>query len=351
MISSHSLGLSFHSLDVSFHSVSGSSHPLDVSFHSLSNCFHSMDTNRDSSLITHHRLRVLAPSRYNALMLTPRPIVTLLTDFGEYDAYVGAMKGVILSIAPDVQLIDISHKVTPQNIHQAASILAGIYAYYPGHTIHLAVVDPGVGSERQPIALETHRGIFVAPDNGLLTYIRLKEPSSTPVLLENRSYWLPSPSNTFHGRDIFSPVAAHLAKGVPVRQMGSILETIVMFPVTPLDLTPTMIRGEVTQIDRFGNLLTNISYLRWLDTETLELHHVQVQNNEPITIQLNATKVRITCGWHAFKGIRHTYSTAEVGQPLAVVGSNGELEIAINQGSASSALAAKVGDPVTLHIE
>ena len=284
-------------------------------------------------------------------MTQPRPIITLLTDFGDCDAYVSTMKGVILTIIPDVQLVDISHQITPQDVRQAASILASVYAYYPAHTVHLAIVDPEVGSVRQPIALETPRGIFVAPDNGILTYIRLREPSSTPVLLDNNSYWLASPSNTFHGRDIFSPVAAHLANGVPVRQMGSILETIVMFPVTPLDLSPTMIRGEVTQIDRFGNLLTNISYLRWLDTETLELHHVRVQNNESITIQLNATKARITCGWHAFKGIHQTYSTVEVGQPLAVVGSNGELEIAINQGSASNALAAKVGDPVTLHIE
>jgi S-adenosylmethionine hydrolase len=284
-------------------------------------------------------------------MTKSQPIITLLTDFGERDAYVGVMKGVILSILPDVQLVDISHQITPHDVHQAASILASAYVYYPAHTIHLAIVDPEVGSVRQPIALETPRGIFVAPDNGILTYIRLQEPSSTPVLLENSSYWLASRSNTFHGRDIFSPVAAHLANGVPVRQMGPILETIVMFPVTPLDITPTLIRGEVTQIDRFGNLLTNISRLRWLDAKTLELHHVRAQSNEPVTIQLSTTKVRITCGWHAFKGIHQTYSTVQVGQPLAVVGSNGELEIAINQGSASNALAAKVGDPVTLHIE
>lgn len=261
------------------------------------------------------------------------------------------MKGVILTIIPDVQLVDISHQITPHDVHQAASILAGVYAYYPAHTIHLAIVDPEVGSVRQPIALETPRGIFVAPDNGILTYVRLQEPSSTPLLLENSSYWRASPSNTFHGRDIFSPVAAHLANGVPLRQMGSILETIVTFPVTPLDITPTMIRGQVTQIDRFGNLLTNISHLRWLDTEMLELRHIRAQNDEPITTRLSASKIQITCGWHAFKGIHQTYSTVNVGQPLAVVGSNGELEIAINQGSASNALAAKVGDPVTLHIE
>lgn len=279
-----------------------------------------------------------------------RPIVTLLTDFGEHDTYVGAMKGVILTIAPDAQLVDISHQVAPQDIRQAASILSSVYAYYPQHTVHLAVVDPGVGTERHPIALETPRGIFVAPDNGLLTYIRLQEPSSTPVLLDNNSYWLPSPSNTFHGRDIFSPVAAHLANGVPVRQMGTILETIALLPLAPLEITSTAIRGKIMQIDRFGNLLTNISYLHWLDTETLEFRYIQTENNEPATIQLNAATVRITCGWHALQGIHKTYGTAGPGQALAIIGSNGELEVAVNQGSASDVLAIRAGSPITLHI-
>lgn len=283
-------------------------------------------------------------------MPTKRPIITLLTDFGEHDAYVGAMKGVILSILPDAQLIDISHQVAPQDIHQAASILASVYAYYPAYTVHLAVVDPGVGTVRQPIALETPRGIFVAPDNGILTYVRLQEPSSTPVLLEDTSYWLTSTSNTFHGRDIFSPVAAHLASGVPVQKMGSILEAIVMLPLSPIEITPTMIRGKVTQIDRFGNLLTNISCLRWLDTDSLELRHGQ-QDNAEATIHLDATRVRITCGWHALKGIHQTYNDVAAGQALAVIGSNGELEIAVNQGAASEVLAVRVGDPITLHIE
>lgn len=284
-------------------------------------------------------------------MLPSRPIITLLTDFGEHDAYVGAMKGVILTILPDAQLVDISHQVTPQDIQQAASILANVYSYYPAHTVHLAIVDPGVGSVRQPIALETPHGIFVAPDNGILTYIRLREPASVAVLLENTSYWLAPPSNTFHGRDIFSPVAAHLASGVPIHKMGSPLGAIIMLPLPPLEVTPTLIRGKVIQVDRFGNLLTNISCLRWLDTDKLEFRHTPSQDTATIVIQLNAANVRITCGWHALRGIHQTYSTMGLGQVLAVVGSNGELEIAVNQGTASNVLAVGVDDPITLHIE
>lgn len=284
-------------------------------------------------------------------MPAPRPIITLLTDFGERDAYVGVMKGVILTILSDVQLVDISHQVTPQNIYQAASILASVYTYYPPHTVHLIVVDPGVGTVRKPIALQTPRGIFVAPDNGVLTYVCLQEPSSIPVHLADPTYWLPSPSNTFHGRDIFSPVAAHLASGVPIQKMGSVLDSVVMLQLAPLEITSTAVRGKVTQIDQFGNLLTNISRLRWLDARTLELHHAQTQGNKTVTIRLDAAKARITCGWHALKGIHQTYNAVGIGQVLALVGSDGELEIAANQGNASEALAVREGDPVTLHIE
>lgn len=280
-----------------------------------------------------------------------QPIITLLTDFGEYDAYVGAMKGVMLGILPGVQLVDISHQIAPQNIRQAASMLAHVYPYYPAHTVHLVVVDPGVGGERRPIALETPRGFFVAPDNGVLTYVRLWEPSSTPVLLENTTYWLPSPSSTFHGRDIFSPVAAHLASGVPIQKMGSVLDDLVMLPLPPLEITPTTIRGEVVQIDHFGNLLTNIAQLRWLDAQTLELRPLSQQAGSDTPLQIDATKARITCGWHVVNGIHQTYSMVGAGQPLAVVGSGGELEIAVNQGSASDSFVIQMGDPVTLHFD
>ena len=293
-------------------------------------------------------LRWRSLSRYNAPMPT-QPIITLLTDFGEHDAYVGAMKGVILSITPDAQMVDITHQVAPQNIHQAATILASVYSYYPAHTVHLAVVDPGVGSERRPIALETPHGIFVAPDNGLLTFVHLREPSSTAVLLEDPSYWLPLPSNTFHGRDIFSPVAAHLARGIPIRNLGSVLDAVVKLPLAPLELTTSMIRGKVVHIDHFGNLITNIGCLRWLDHDNLEFCPLPDEGSKPI--QFNADKVRVTGGWHVIRGIHQTYSGVENGQAVVVVGSNGELEVAINQGNASDTLAIRVNDPITLHLD
>ncbi|MBN1427695.1 MAG: SAM-dependent chlorinase/fluorinase [Anaerolineae bacterium] len=284
-------------------------------------------------------------------MQIPYPIITLLTDFGERDAYVGAMKGVILSIVPGAQMVDISHQVAPQNIYQAATILAGMYAYYPSHTIHLAVVDPGVGTRRQPIALETPHGIFVAPDNGILTLVRLQEPSSTPVLLENSAYWLSSPGSTFHGRDIFSPVAAHLARGVPVREMGAVLDTLVMLPLDPIEITPTAIRGKVVYIDHFGNLITNIRLLSWSSSDNLERDTLQIQSGTANPIRFQAATARVTGGWHVIRGIHQTYGMVEDGQAVATVGSNGELEIAINQGNASDILAIRVNDPITLHLD
>jgi hypothetical protein len=273
-----------------------------------------------------------------------RPIITLLTDFGERDDYVGAMKGVILSIAPEAQLVDISHQIEPQNIREAATILDSVYRFYPSHTVHMVVVDPGVGSARLPIALRTAYGIFVAPDNGVLTPVYSKDPDdSVLVALENTEYWLPDRTNTFHGRDVFSPVAAHLANGVPLEKMGPRITGPIMLIVPELEITPTLIRGEVTRIDHFGNALTNIIPLRWLDSASVELAPIGKQ-----PILLDAVRCRVTCGWHSVSGLHQNYSTVSIGQPVAVIGSSQELEIAINQGNASEKFDIKVGSPVTL---
>ncbi len=279
-------------------------------------------------------------------MIPHRPIITLLTDFGEQDDYVGAMKGVILSIVPDVQLVDITHQVKPQNIRQAASIVDNVYRYYPADTIHVVVVDPGVGSKRQPVALKTSHGIFVAPDNGVLTYVRAREPDSQIILLDNPDYWLPLPSNTFHGRDIFSPVAAQLASGIPFEKIGTPLDSIILLPMSPLAITPTSIKGEVIRIDRFGNVLTNIAPLRWLDDHTLEFSS-ESEDGAP-AVRIDAVKARTSCGWHMVDGVFQNYSQVAVGKPLALIGSSGELEIAVNQGNAGEVFAIEVGSPVTL---
>lgn len=280
-------------------------------------------------------------------MSTPRPIITLLTDFGDQDEYVGAMKGVILGIAPDAQIVDITHQVKAQNVSQAASILDKTYRYFPPHTIHIVVVDPGVGSARQPIAVQAARGIFVAPDNGVLTHIRSREPESKVILLDRTEYWLPSPSNTFHGRDIFSPVGAHLAAGVPFNKLGKSLSEMIMLPMPPLVVTSTTIKGEVIRIDHFGNALTNIAPLRWLDEHRLEFSG-DIQPGSPSPIQIDVHTARITCGWHTVDAVHANYSQVPAGQALALVSGSGELEVAVCQGSASDQFAIQVGSPVTL---
>ncbi|GAB4471043.1 MAG: hypothetical protein Kow00124_07780 [Anaerolineae bacterium] len=280
-------------------------------------------------------------------MSDAQPIITLLTDFGDHDGYVGVMKGVILSITPDARLVDITHQIAPQDIHEAAVVLSSAYPYFPPHTVHLVVVDPGVGSTRRPIAVETPRGRFVAPDNGVLSYVLLAEPSFSAVALEDPRYHRPNPSHTFHGRDIFSPVAAHLARGVGLAELGPRLDDLVRLPLPALTITPQRIEGEVVRIDRFGNARTNIMRLEWDDPETLTLRPLAAGQG-PLTFQAN--RAQITFSWHRLEGIKQTYSAVGVGQPLALVGSSGELEIAVNQGSASSALAIKPGDPVTVQI-
>lgn len=279
------------------------------------------------------------------------PIITLLTDFGDQDGYAGVMKGVILSIAPDVRLVDISHQIKPQDIQQAAHILGGAYRYFPPHTIHLVVVDPGVGGERRAIALETPRGRFVAPDNGVLTYVLQQEPSWQAVVLDKPDYWLPNPSYTFHGRDIFSPVAAHLANGVPLHRLGSPVSDLILLEQPPLEVLPNAIRGQVIRIDRFGNALTNIMRLRWIDERTVEFQPLNPSLIPTGTLRFDARKARVTFGWHTLNGLHQTYSQVAVGQPAALIGSTDGLEIAVNQGNAADALAIKVRDTVALLFE
>lgn len=283
-------------------------------------------------------------------MTTTRPIITILTDFGTNDGYIGTMKGVILGIVPDAQIIDISNQIQPQNILQAASVLSDAYRYFPAHTVHLVVVDPGVGSARDPIAMQTPNGIFVSPDNGVLTYVRLETESIHTVRLDNPAYWLPTPSSTFHGRDIFSPAAAHLASGVPIKKMGSARDDITILPLPRITITPTAITGEAIRIDHFGNVLTNIASFQWIDDNTLELQPTYPTKGTTAPVRISASHVQVTVGWHTLTGIYHTYSDVAPGQHVALIGSRGELEIALNQGNASETMTIRVGVPVTIQI-
>jgi S-adenosylmethionine hydrolase len=198
--------------------------------------------------------------------------------------------------------------------------------------------------------MQTARGVFVAPDNGLLSYVQRREPDARVVVLENQQYWRDDPSHTFHGRDIFSPVAAHLAAGAPFDALGPPCDDLKQMSVPRLSITPGAIRGQVVRVDRFGNILTNIATLRWISPDTIEfVPHDAAAAAEPLTFA--AASARVATGWHNLQPLNHTYGEAAAGQPLALISSGGELEIAVNQSSAGDKLGLKVGDPVSLYIE
>jgi S-adenosylmethionine hydrolase len=272
-------------------------------------------------------------------------ILTLLTDFGTEDEYVGVMKGIILSIAPDVRLVDLSHQVPPQDIRRAAFLLMNAVPYFPPDTVHLAVVDPGVGTERRPVAVRTPAGTFVGPDNGLFSWVLERVPEWTAVEIREPAYQLPLASSTFQGRDIFAPVAAHLAAGVPLEKLGPRVEDPVWLPPPRLEISDFAAEGEVLYADRFGNLVTSIGYLvRSEDTLALK----SAFGSQAVLPVFPAGDAGVVVGNVQLRGIRRTYGEAAVGELLALVGSSGFLEIAVRQGSAAAALGAVPGTPVTL---
>jgi len=250
-------------------------------------------------------------------------VITLLTDFGLNDNFVAIMKGVILSINPQATIVDITHNVPPQDVWTAAYLLTTSHPYFPAGTIHVAVVDPGVGTRRRAIAVETQRAFFVAPDNGLLTCILKEEKVRKIVALTEPRYWLPEPSSTFHGRDIFAPVAAHLSRGVPLEEMGTPVQDPVLLDWPyPLKRPDGTIVGHVLHVDRFGNLITN-----------LEEKHI-------------SGDVVVEVAGHKIEGLKRTFADVEPGKPLAYIGSTGRLEIAIRQGNAAQTFNVRRGDKI-----
>lgn len=200
-----------------------------------------------------------------------RAVITLTTDFGLTDPFVGVMKGVILNLLPNARIIDITHAIEPQDIRQAALVLESAHSYFPKNTVHLVVVDPQVGSERRPIAVKTKSAVFVGPDNGVLTPVI--DSASKVYELTKSNYFLKSPSFTFHGRDVFAPAVAWIAKGTPLSKMGQKISDphILEFPQPRVQ--ENTITGEIIYIDRFGNCISNISgeFLRALKTESMTL--------------------------------------------------------------------------------
>jgi len=275
-----------------------------------------------------------------------KEVITLTTDFGMADAYVAAMKGVLLGINPEAELVDICHSIKPQNIPQAAFVLGAAYQYFPKKTVHLVVVDPGVGSERRAIILRVPQGCFVAPDNGVLSYViqqSIAEPVTDrgpvsikkglkpgadidAVQITNPRFWRATVSPTFHGRDILAPVAAALTLGFPPVEFGEPITSVEMLPVPMPHKRPDgSLLGHIIYIDGFGNLVSDIKG----DDITGDSQAVTVEIKDEIIL-----------------GLSRTY--AQGNGLLALVGSSGYLEIALKGGSAGSLLDAQVGDEVRL---
>ncbi|MBN1318929.1 MAG: SAM-dependent chlorinase/fluorinase [Anaerolineales bacterium] len=271
------------------------------------------------------------------------PIITLMTDFGTVDGYVGAMKGVLLSLCPQAQLVDITHAIPPQNVYQAAFSLFNAAVLFPPGTVHLVVVDPGVGTDRRPLAIQSNERFYVGPDNGVFSLV--SKPADMAVVLENPTFHRVESltSSTFHGRDIFAPAAAHLASGVSLSQLGSRVTNRVSlsFPKCVFK-PPNQWIGQVLYLDAFGNAITNIGILEWKD-QTLRLVPFLI-DDEP---QLVAAPATIKWRGRQFR-LGRTYADVRPGQPLALISSNGLLEIAVRDGSAADLLGIKADDKVTL---
>ncbi len=281
--------------------------------------------------------------------MTTTPLIAILTDFGLSDAYVGTMKGVALSICPSAHLVDITHAIQPQNVRQAAYVLMTAFRHFPPHTVFLVVVDPGVGTEREPIAVATDHGLYVAPNNGVLSYVLPNLQVQHATVLQNDAYYQPGLSATFHGRDIFSPAAAHLAAGVPITEFGPTVPELVELLDPRLETGSQRITGEVIHIDHFGNVITSIGLLRWTGPDALELTP-QFGPDRDIVLPINTARSRVIAGPYALDAIHRTYGAVPPGTMTALVGSSGQLEIGVNQGSAENRIGAALGDTITLDL-
>ena len=261
------------------------------------------------------------------------PIITLLSDFGLKDAYVAEMKAVILSVNPHVCTVDISHEVEKFNIRMGAFILAAATPYFPKGTLHIAVVDPGVGTKRRPIIIQTKRSLYIGPDNGLLLLSARKEGISHVYHATNPKYRHPKISTTFHGRDIFAPAAAHLSLRRPPSQFGPEIHDYVIPQFAEPYTKEDELTGEVIHIDSFGNVVTNISSkaLEKLETGIDKLLHVQIGGK---------TVAMRFCS---------TYGEVPASTLLAIVGSHDFLEISVNHGNAAKTLNSEPGDVVSIH--
>ncbi len=261
----------------------------------------------------------------------PPPIV-LLTDFGYKDSYVGVMKGVIRGICPEADMLDLSHNIVPQDVAEAAFVLAASYRYFPTGAIFTCVVDPGVGTARAVLCMEANAQTFLAPDNGLLSVIADEVEPDQIRRVTSEEYYLESRSATFHGRDVFAPVAAHLAEGLPPEKLGPVMRHIQRLQLpNPVRAADGSLRGEIIYIDQFGNLITNIR------AGTIRR-----------SFSVPREELEVSVKRRTMMGLADTYADRPVGELMALVGSSGYLEVAVNRGSATQVLGCEKGDTVTL---
>lgn len=258
------------------------------------------------------------------------PVISITTDFGQKDGFVGTMKGVIWKICPTAQIADITHDVPPQDIFTGAIALWRATPYFPAGSVHIAVVDPGVGTKRRPMAARIGDQYFVGPDNGLFSLIlQDAEENGQPVTLihlDKPEYWLPAVSRTFHGRDIFAPAAAHLATGIPLESLGSPFNDPVRLTRPQAERTASGWVTQITVIDSFGNLTTS-------------LNAEKLGGKRDVTLRVAGTEIH---------GILASYGQSQPGELVSVVDSEGFVEIAVVNGSAAARLSAKLGDKVEI---
>jgi S-adenosylmethionine hydrolase len=260
------------------------------------------------------------------------PIITLTTDFGNNDHFIGTMKGVILSIEPDAQIIDICHSVQAFDVLDGALTISQAYSYFPTGTIHMVVVDPGVGTARRPLIVSSDRQHFVAPDNGVLSLIYQREQRLSARHVTGEHYFLQPVSNTFHARDVFSPVAAYLAKGVDPEKFGEAVSDFVRFSAPkPKPVNANTLRGVVLKVDRFGNLITNIT-----------------PQDAPMLFKENPGAFKIVVGQREIREIKDAYAQGAPGEVFGILGSMGYLEIAANRGAAAQVLGVGKGTDVNI---
>ncbi len=261
-------------------------------------------------------------------------VISLLSDFGLKDPYVAEMKAVVFSICPEARIVDVSHEIEKFNIRMGAFVLASAAPYFPKETIHVAVVDPGVGTKRRPILVVTKRAFYVGPDNGLLMLSAQRQGIGHVYQVTNKQYMLPQVSRTFHGRDIFAPTAAHLARGLAPSEFGPEISDYVVPKFAEPGLSKNVLSGEVIHIDDFGNVITNVSMK--------ELEKIGIKEGDMLHVKLKEDMIKLK--------LCTAYGEVKAKQPLAIIGSHNFLEISVNQGNAARRFRVGIGETVQVSL-